>query len=86
MAVYAFACLGFGAASQSWHIWALIGFYGLYFGLTEGGERALIADLVSPDRQVSTFGLFHFCVGIAALAGLSALLLLILLRPGSLQT
>jgi MFS family permease len=65
--VYAFAYLGFGAASQPWHIWALIGFYGLYFGLTEGGERALIADLVSPDRQASAFGLFHFCIGIAAL-------------------
>jgi len=109
--VYAFAYLGFGAASQPWHIWVLIGFYGLYFGLTEGGERALIADLVSPDRQASAFGLFHFCIGIAALpssllmgylyqhfgagpaftvgavlAGLSALLLLILLRPGSPQT
>ena len=65
--VYAFAYLGFGAASQPWHIWALMGFYGLYFGLTEGGERALIADLVSPDRQASAFGLFHFCIGIAAL-------------------
>ncbi|HWR20765.1 MAG TPA: hypothetical protein VN444_02755, partial [Verrucomicrobiae bacterium] len=49
--VYAFASLGFGAASQPWHIWALIGFYGLYFGLAEGRERALTADLVSPDRQ-----------------------------------
>ena len=65
--VYAFAYLGFGAASQPWQIWALIGVYGLYFGLTEGGERALIADLVSPDRQASAFGLFHFCIGIAAL-------------------
>ena len=65
--VYAAAYLGFGAASQPWHIWVLIGFYGLYFGLTEGGERALIADLVSPDRQASAFGLFHFCIGIAAL-------------------
>jgi MFS family permease len=108
--VYATAYLGFGAASQPWHIWVLIGFYGLYFGLTEGGERALIADLVSPDRQASAFGLFHFCIGIAALpssllmgylyqsfgagpaftvgaalAGFSAFLLFILLRPGSSQ-
>ena len=65
--VYAAAYLGFGAASEPWHIWVLIGFYGLYFGLTEGGERALIADLVPPDRQASAFGLFHFCIGIAAL-------------------
>lgn len=109
--VYALAYLGFGFADQPWHIWVLLGFYGLYFGLTEGGERALIADLVPQDRQASAFGLFHFCVGIAALpssllmgylyqtvgagpaftvgaglAGLSALLLLLLLRPGSPQT
>lgn len=109
--VYALAYLGFGAASQTWHIWVLVGFYGLYFGLTEGGERALIADLVPQDRQASAFGLFHFCVGIAALpssllmgylyqtfgagpaftigaalAGLSALLLMLLLRPPSPHT
>ncbi|MDE2181077.1 MAG: MFS transporter [candidate division NC10 bacterium] len=108
--VYALAYLGFGAASQPWHIWVLIGFYGLYFGLTEGGERALIADLVPQDRQASAFGLFHSCIGIAALpssllmgylyqsfgagpaftvgaalAGVSALLLLLLLRPQSPQ-
>ncbi|MBZ0169545.1 MFS transporter [Candidatus Methylomirabilis lanthanidiphila] len=65
--VYALAYLGFGAAGQPWHIWVLLGFYGLYFGLTEGGERALIADLVPPDRQASAFGLFHACIGIAAL-------------------
>src|SRR5574337_392363 len=109
--VYALAYLGFGAASQPWHIWVLLGFYGLYFGLTEGGERALIADLVPADRQASAFGLFHSCIGIAALpssllmgylyqtfgagpaftvgaalAGLAALLLLLLLRPSSHQT
>ncbi|MCZ7624967.1 MAG: MFS transporter [Candidatus Methylomirabilota bacterium] len=104
--VYALAYLGFGVADQPWQIWVLLGFYGLYFGLTEGGERALIADLVPPERRASAFGLFHACIGIAALpssllmgylyqtfgagpaftvgaalAGLSAPLLLLLLRP-----
>jgi MFS family permease len=106
--IYALAYLGFGAASHPWHIWALFAFYGLYFGLTEGVERALIADLVPAERQASAFGVYHFCIGIAALpssllmgylyqrfgagpaftvgaslAALSALLLLILLRPSS---
>jgi len=109
--VYALAYLGFGAATQPWQIWALFAFYGLYFGLTEGAERALIADLVPSERQASAFGLYHFCVGIVALpssllmgylyeqlgarvaftfgamlAGLAALLLLILLRRPSVQT
>lgn len=65
--VYALAYLGFGVASQPWQIWGLFGFYGLYFGLTEGVERALIADLVPAERQASAFGLYHFCIGIAAL-------------------
>ena len=30
-----------------------------------GESRLLIADLVSPNRHVSAFGLFHFCIGIA---------------------
>jgi MFS family permease len=106
--IYALAYLGFGAASHPWQIWALFAFYGLYFGLTEGVERALIADLVPAERQASAFGVYHFCIGIAALpssllmgflyqrfgagpaftvgaslAALSALLLLILLRPSS---
>ena len=65
--IYALAYLGFGAASQPWQIWALFAFYGLYFGLTEGVERALIADLVPAERQASAFGVYHFCIGIAAL-------------------
>jgi len=106
--IYALAYLGFGAASHPWQIWALFAFYGLYFGLTEGVERALIADLVPAERQASAFGVYHFCIGIAALpssllmgflyqrfgagpaftvgaclASLSALLLLIVLRPSS---
>jgi len=65
--VYALAYLGFGAATQPWQIWVLFAFYGLYFGLTEGVERALIADLVPAERQASAFGMYHFCIGIAAL-------------------
>ena len=108
--VYALAYLGFGTATQPWQIWILFAFYGLYFGLTEGVERALIADLVPTERQASAFGVYHFCIGIAALpssllmgflyqrfgagpaftvgaslAALSALLLLLLLRPAPTQ-
>ena len=65
--VYALAYLGFGVASQPWQIWMLFAMYGLCFGLTEGVERALIADLVPQERQASAFGVYHFCIGIAAL-------------------
>jgi MFS family permease len=41
--------------------------YGVYYGLTEGVEKAFVADLV-PDRLRGTaFGWFNFTLGMAAL-------------------
>jgi MFS family permease len=65
--IYALAYLGFGLASAPWQMWGLVAFYGLYFGLTEGVEPALIADLVPQERRAFAFGLYHFCVGVVAL-------------------
>jgi MFS family permease len=42
---YGLVYLGFSMASASWHVWGLFGFYGLYSGLTEGVEKALVAEL-----------------------------------------
>lgn len=41
--------------------------YGAYYGLTEGAERALVADLVPPARRGSAFGWYHGSEGFAAL-------------------
>ena len=65
--LYAGVYLGFGAASDAWHVWALFLVYGLYFGLVEGPERALVADLVAPDRRGAAFGWYHLAIGIGAL-------------------
>jgi len=64
--VYFFAYLGFAFARQSWHIWVLFAFYGLFFGFTEGAEKALIGDLVKENRGLA-YGFYHFAIGIAAL-------------------
>jgi hypothetical protein len=59
--------LAFAGASTAWHAWALFLGYGLYFGLTEGVEKAFVADLV-PDRLRGTaFGWFNFTLGMSAL-------------------
>jgi MFS family permease len=65
--VYAVVYVLFGFASETWHIWALFTVYGLHHGLTEGAERALVADLVPERRRGTAFGTFHFAVAIGAL-------------------
>jgi MFS family permease len=65
--LYAAVYLGFGLASASWEAWALFGVYGIFFGLTEGSERALIADLVAPERRGTAFGWYNLAIGLGAL-------------------
>ena len=42
--------------------------YGVFFALTEGTEKALVADLTPPSVRGTAFGLFHAVNGIGALA------------------
>jgi MFS family permease len=65
--VYAAIYVAFAFVTTSAGIWVLFGLYGIYFGLTEGAERALVADLVGEDRRGTAYGLFNLTVGIAAL-------------------
>jgi MFS family permease len=62
--LYATVYAGFAAASEAWHAWTLFGIYGVFFGLTEGTERALIADIVPPTRRGSAYGWYHLAVGL----------------------
>jgi MFS family permease len=64
--VYGLAYLGFGLAGQAWQAWALFAFYGLFFGLTEGVEKAFVADLVPETLRGTAYGLYNFAIGIAA--------------------
>jgi MFS family permease len=62
--LYAAVYGGFAVASEAWHAWALFAMYGMFFGLTEGTERALVADIVPPERRGSAFGWYHLAVGL----------------------
>jgi MFS family permease len=64
--VYALVYAGFAFASELWHAWALFPVYGVYFGLTEGVEKALVADLSPVPLRGSAFGLYHLAVGFTA--------------------
>lgn len=69
--VYAATYAAFGFASQAWHAWALFLVYGLYYGLTEPVEKALVRDLVPEQVRGRAYGEYNFVLGISALpAGL----------------
>jgi len=65
--LFAGVYVGFAFATAHWHAWALFLVYGLFFGLTEGAERAFVSDLVPATRRGAAFGWFYLAVGLAAL-------------------
>lgn len=65
--VYSVIYFGFAFASRPIHAWLLFIAYGLHFGLTEGAERALVADLAPSARLGTFYGAFHLVVGVMAL-------------------
>jgi MFS family permease len=65
--LYAAVYFGFARAGAAWQAWALFGIYGLFFGLTEGSERALVADMVALDRRGTAFGWYNLAIGLGAL-------------------
>ena len=65
--VYSLSYLGYGFAASEPQIWLLFAFYGLFYGLTEGVEKAFFADMADPATRGAAFGWFNFAVGSGAL-------------------
>ena len=62
--LYAAVYAGFAFAAHQVSIWVLFLIYGVYFGLAEGAEKALVADLVQPTRRGTAYGLYNLAFGI----------------------
>ncbi|HLM02536.1 MAG TPA: MFS transporter, partial [Pyrinomonadaceae bacterium] len=62
--LYALVYAGFAFVSEAWHAWALFVVYGAYFGLTEGAEKALVADMVSDEKRGTAYGLYALAFGV----------------------
>lgn len=62
--LYALVYVGFAFVSELWQIWTLFFIYGAYFGLTEGVEKALVADLVESEKRGTAFGFYNLAFGI----------------------
>jgi MFS family permease len=70
--LYAAVYFAFSLATTPLH-WALIlVVYTGYYGLTEGAERALVADLAPEAQRGSAFGWFHGLIGAALLPASAA--------------
>ncbi len=65
--IFALVYLGFARASLAWHIWFLFAAYGLYYGFTDGVQRAYAADLVPAHLRGTAYGLYHTLTGLALL-------------------
>ncbi len=62
--VYALVYCGFAFVDAQWQTWVLFIIYGTYFGMTEGVEKALVADLVPEKLRGTAYGLYNLAFGI----------------------
>jgi MFS family permease len=61
---YAAVYLGFAFVSTVGGAWVLFLTYGIYFGLVEGAEKALVADLVPADKRGTAYGLYNLAFSV----------------------
>ncbi len=62
--IYAAIYFGFALAQAGWQIWALYAVYGLYYGLSYGTAKAMVADLVAPALRGTAYGTYHAVLGL----------------------
>lgn len=66
-AVYALCYAALAFAPGMAGTLAVLFAYGAFHGLTEGAEKALVADLAPPESRGRAFGVYHAALGLAAL-------------------
>lgn len=65
--LYGLVYLGFALSHTGAQVWFLFGIYGIYYALTEGVAKALVADIVPQEQRGTAYGLFNAAIGLAAL-------------------
>ena len=66
--LYALVYVGFALFGGATAAWLLFAAYGLFFGLTEGAGKAVIADLVPEGLRGTAFGFWGMMEGILLVA------------------
>ena len=65
--IYATVYVGFAVSTSAVAFVAWFLFYGVYFALSEGAEKALIADLTPAGQHGTAFGLYNAALGVGML-------------------
>ena len=65
--VYGLVYIGFALVHRAELVWVLIAVYGLFSALTEGLEKALVADIAPTEHRATFIGLHSTLVGIGLL-------------------
>ncbi len=68
-ALYVVAAVALAFVGTGPQLWLAALGLGAHYGLSEGAERALVADLAAPPRRGTAFGWFHLIVGLGAVPG-----------------
>jgi MFS family permease len=65
--IYAIVYVGFAVSTSVAALIGLLLFYGFYYGLSEGTEKALIADLAPAPLRGTAFGVYNASAGLGSL-------------------
>lgn len=66
-AFYALVYLGFALSRTVWQVALLWALYGLYYAMTEGAIKSLVADLVPSEQRGAGYGWLNGTIGLMAL-------------------
>jgi sugar phosphate permease len=59
--------IALGVSSTPLMLWIVTLIYGIFAGLGEGIERAIISDFAAPDERGTAYGWYNMVIGIAAI-------------------
>lgn len=65
--LYALVYFGLARSRTGEQVWMLFGLYGIYYAMTEGTAKALVADFVPQHQRGTAYGLYNAAIGLSAL-------------------
>ncbi len=64
---YAVVYAGVGLSTGAVHMWILFPLYGVYKGMSEGAQRAYLAEVAPREMKATAFGVYHMVSGVMLL-------------------